>query len=505
LKLRPLLGLILGIGSTLSAHAQTVTPVTSPQLPFKPPALSSSHHQPTLAAFYYIWYNGAWGTLLDMVPQLGEYQSSNPAVIAQHMTWLKQAGVDDIIIAWEGLNTSNGVATDANVAPVMAAANQAGIKVLFMIDEYPGRTPQTVQSDIGYLVSHYSSSPAYYTSTRVTPTFDNASVKPVFLVYYSGSDTSPNPSQWMAVNAALHKSYNAVTLVHYNYDPTWTTTGGFDGMFTYSQDSNQADRILSQSLSRHAWFISGCTPGFNALRSKGWTGIVQRNNGATYQQTQDQALDLGVNIPMVAVTSFNEWSETTQIEPCGEGTDTDGFVFQDYGSLGPDGYLTLTASFAPLVHGYEFDDYSLSQSVYTEPGNPSLDKGLWQVNWGTVSASTVTSIGGEEASTCATGAYLLNYQVAKVYGSASPASYTIRADYFDAGQKFRLAYNTTATATTHNYSTWITPGNTNTWRTAIFTVPNAVFNEMFGGNSDFRFETPSGGNFDIGVVEITKN
>lgn len=482
-----------------------ITVTTSARQPFDAPLMSASHHKPSVSAFYYIWFTGQWGTLLDMVPQLGEYRSYNPAVIAQHMQWMKQAGLDNIVISWWGTNSTNGTTIDAEVPAILKAANQVGLKVMFMIDEYPGRTPQTVEGDVKYLMSKYSGSPAFYTSTRVSPAFNNASPKPVFFVYYSSRDTYPTPSGWPAVNDAIHASTGAVMLVHYDYDPAWVTTGHFDGMFGYGSEANPGERVLAQSLPRHAWYVPSPLPGFNADRSKGWLPITPRNDGSTYDLSWETEMDLGTDIPMFSITSFNEWSETTQIEPCGEGTDTDGFVFQDYGSLGPDGYLNKTADWVPVAHNYEFDDYSLKPSVYMEPGEPSTDKGLWQVSWGTVSQSETTVVGGKYAVTCPAGSYLLNYQAAQVYCSSGPVPYTIRADYFDSGTEFRLAVNSTPTATVHTYSPWVVPGNTGTWKTAVFTVPAAAFNGAFGGGSDFRFETTSGGSMAIGTVEVTKS
>lgn len=406
--------LLIPIAAVLAAQAAfgQITVATSVQQPFTAPAMSASHHKPAVGAFYYIWFTGQWGCNLDMYPQLGEYRSFNPTIIAQHMAWMKQAGIDNVIISWWGMNSSNGTTIDAEVPAIMNAANQAGLKVMFMIDEYPGRTPQTVQSDVAYLMSKYSSSPAFYTSTRVSPTFDNASAKPVFYVYYSGSDTGLSPAAWPAVNTAIHKQYNAVMLVHYDYDPTWVTTGLFNGMFGYGVEADPAERTLAQSLPRHAWYVPSAIPGFNAYVSKGWTGIITRDNGTTYDQSWQTEMDLGVDVAQYSITSFNEWSETTQIEPCSQGDSG----YEDYGTVGANGYLARTATWVPQVHNYEFDDYSLEPWVYTVPGTPSKDKGLWQVSWGTVSQSEVTLAGTEPASTCPSGSYLLNYQVAQISG-----------------------------------------------------------------------------------------
>jgi hypothetical protein len=482
-----------------------ITVTNTTQQGFTAPTETGVHHNPTVAAFYYIWYTGQWGTLLDMVPELGEYLSDNPTVIADHMKWLKQAGFDEIIVSWWGTSNAKGTSIDANVAPVLSAAAQNGIKVIIMIDEYLGRTPQSVVNDVHYLISHYGASPAWYTTTRDTNNLTAGIARPVFFVYYSGSDTTPAPSQWTTAIQSIHSADNAIMLVHYDYDPTWTTTGNFDGMFGYGDEALTAARTLAQSLPTGAWYVPTSMPGFNAYRSKGWTGIVDRANGATYQQAWEAALNFGIDAPMFSVTSFNEWSETTQIEPCGEGKDTDGFTFQDYGTVGPTGYLTATAAWVPKAHNYVFADYSLDKSVYTVAGNPSSAVGLWQVSWGSVSVSQAVVVGGYYAIAPASGSYLLNYQVSQAYGSSTPASYTIRINYFDSGNEFRLAVNNTATATVHTYSPWIVPGNTNKFRTAIFKVPAAVFNEKFGGDTDFRFETPSGGKFYVQLVEVTKN
>jgi hypothetical protein len=494
---------VAAICCKLCAQAPTVE--TLPLQSVVLPTYTATSSNPTTAAFYYIWFNGQWGTLLDMVPQLGEYRSYDPDVIAQHMKWFREAGLDEVIIAWEGINSAGGRTIDENVAQVMKAAADQGLKVMFMIDQYPGRTPAKVETDIDYIVQHYSGSPAWFTTTRATPAFSDDLPKPVFFVYYAGDDVSPKPSQWPGICRALHAKYHAVMLVHYNYDPAWTTAGYFDGMFSYGLESVVGCRQLAQSLGKNAWFVPTATPGFNALRSKDWPDITPRNDGATYDSNWEDALDLGVDLPMVSVTSFNEWSETTQIEPCGSGTDSDGFLFQNYEGLGAEGYIAKTADWAPHARAYKFVDYSGAKSVYSQPGLPSADMGLWQISWGSQGASEVTSAGGKPAAINAPGSYLLYYQAAKAFESKTPAGYTIRIDYFDDSSMFRLAVNTAASSTTHVYSPWIYPTGTQTWRTAIFTVPSAVFDGEFGGGADFRFESLPGGRFSIGLTEVTRN
>jgi hypothetical protein len=441
-----------------------------------------------------------------MGPSLGEYHSQSPAVISQHMQWFAQAGIDNVIIDWCGVNTADGQKIDANVAPVMAAAAQNGLHVIFMIDVYTGRTPQTVQSDVQYLINHYSASPAWYTTTRATPSNPNNAAKPVFYVYYPITDTSVTPSQWTSATKAIHKATNAALIVHNNYDPNWVSVGGFDGLCGYGVQANFAERNLAQTLPANAWYVPSVMPGYNALRSKGVTTIINRNNGATYDQSWQSELDLGSDLPAVNITSFNEWTETTQIEPDADGKDSDGYTWQDYGTLGPSGYLSKTASWVPFAHNYQAYNWAVAPSVYSQPGNPSTDMGLWQVSWGTTSATQVTSVGGESAVTNQPGSYLYNYMVARSWPTTTPSAYTIRVDYYDGapGTEFRLAYNATATASSHCYSPYVQLTGSNTWRTAVFQVPAAVFNAQFGGGTDWRIETPVGESLNLGLAQVTK-
>src|SRR3990172_1121679 len=85
----------------------TPTPVAGPAPSYK------------VAAFYYPWYgnptiDGEWihwtqnnhlppdDIAADYYPALGAYSSNDPEVVAQHMLWLRQAGVGVIISSWWG-------------------------------------------------------------------------------------------------------------------------------------------------------------------------------------------------------------------------------------------------------------------------------------------------------------------------------------------------------------------------------------------------------------------
>lgn len=489
--------------SSTTTTSQKATASTVPQQPFSQPQYPSTGQQPQTAAFYYAWYvQNQWACLLDMAPGLGEYDSRINTTVANHMLWANQAGLDDLILSWWGTSTMQGQRVDSLVPTLLGAASQQNISMPIMIDEYSGRTPASVAKDVAYLMANYSSLPGWYTNTRSTPFLQNNNPKPVFFLYFSQSD-SVSPASWKSTIDAIHAKYGAVMLVHNNYDPSWVTAGDFDGMFGYGQYSAFNERELAQTLPAGAWYIPTCSPGYNALRSKGNTGIVSRNNGQTYNQTWAEALDLGNNMPMVAVTSFNEWTESSQIEPCGSGTDSTGFNFETYGNLGSFGYINLTSQWTSIAHNYTPVSYVGAQTVWQQPGGQfSNENGLYQNSWGSIGQCQTVTAGGEPAVSVQQGSNFIYYQVARTFAPTSQGVCTIRVDYFDSGtDQFRIDYRTTNNV---GCSTpYVTMTNTGQWRTAIFTLPNALFQAMLGGNDDFRISVPSNSPDAFGLVSLS--
>lgn len=65
----------------------------------------------SVGAYYYVWYDGHWNTpgeprdtVVD-TPLLGYYSSQNETVIKQHLDWMKDIGLDFLIISWWGPNS----------------------------------------------------------------------------------------------------------------------------------------------------------------------------------------------------------------------------------------------------------------------------------------------------------------------------------------------------------------------------------------------------------------
>src|SRR5690348_504122 len=57
-------------------------------------------------AYYYTWYDDpghtppwAWPNSSIYEPSLGSYNSSDSAVISQHLSWIKQAGLNGVLVS----------------------------------------------------------------------------------------------------------------------------------------------------------------------------------------------------------------------------------------------------------------------------------------------------------------------------------------------------------------------------------------------------------------------
>ncbi len=98
---------------------------------------------PKFGIFYYVWYNETaqpWepSVTVDM-PLLGLYDSSNPEVISQHLTWIEDLGVDFVIISWWGNYDNYGLFTDYAAKQVFETAKniESNLKFAIMVEPFP--------------------------------------------------------------------------------------------------------------------------------------------------------------------------------------------------------------------------------------------------------------------------------------------------------------------------------------------------------------------------------
>jgi hypothetical protein len=355
------------IQSTSAPPTETSTPVlitesATPKITTSPTAVEKTVSY-KVAAFYYPWYgnpetDGKWSHWTqnnhippddigaDYYPALGAYSSNDPAVVAQHMQWLRQAGIGVIISSWWG----QGSREDQAVPLLLQTAEDYGIKIAFHIEPYNGRTAENLLSDIQYLYEQYGDSPAFFRSEATSRYSPGAQPKGMFFVWRivtkGAEGERVEADYWREVMDAIHSLPEGALIIANTTQGSWINDGHFDGLYNYAtlhlEESNGFD--WARSLPPDSLYIPSVIPGFSAKRV-GYPErtYVPREDGNTYETQWTQALETGVEPALITITSFNEWHEGSIIEPPQFGvSDGNGHTYADFGSLSPDGYLERT-------------------------------------------------------------------------------------------------------------------------------------------------------------------
>ncbi len=351
---------------TQAIPTTAITTASTPSTVIEPtttlPPVEGPDPSPQIVAFYYPWYGtsefeGKWihwnqagsgpprdiGS--DYYPVLGAYSSVDPAVVAQHFAWLREAGVGVVASSWWGQRTRE----DRAVRVLLDMGEQYGIQIAFHIEPYGGRTAARVADDIAYLYERYGDHPAFFRSTETTRWSKGDQAKGLFFIW---SSSVPNEQigvvdagYWRDAMDQIHGLPNGGLVIADTPSGSWVDGGHFDGLYNYASLEQPPSFDWALTLPPDAWYIPSVIPGFSTKRvGYASTAYTPRYGGDTYRQQWSTALGTGIEPHMVSITSFNEWHEGTQIEPAGQGVArNDTHDYDDYGDLGPDGYLEMTA------------------------------------------------------------------------------------------------------------------------------------------------------------------
>jgi hypothetical protein len=344
--------------STPTPPATVISPASVTPLP----PIEGPDPSDKIGAFYYPWYgnpatDGEWihwtqeGYLppkdiaSDYFPALGAYSSNDPAVVAQHMAWLRQAGIGVIIVSWWG----QGCREEKPVPLILQMAQRYGIKVTFHIEPYSGRTADGLLADIKYLYGRYGSDPAFFLSSATSRYSLGNQPKPMFFMWDSSERDTGNPVQvdyWQKAVDSIHALPQGGLIIADMKEGRWITGSHFDGLYNYATLllEQEGGFAWAASVPPDSLYIPSIIPGFSASRVKYSSNTyVPRLDGTTYTDQWTAALGTGVQPAMVTVTSFNEWHEGTMIELPAIGADNGrGYSYSDFGALPLDGYLILT-------------------------------------------------------------------------------------------------------------------------------------------------------------------
>lgn len=523
----------------------TATPIPTPTpAPTRPP-LVGPPPSTRVAAFYYPWYgnpavNGRWrhwqenqqvrfsppkDISSNYYPSIGPYSSSDSSVIAQHMAWLRQAGVGLIIVSWQGRDSPNAVP----IPKILDEAHRYGLKVIFQIESYQGRSASTLANDVSYLYNQYGTHPAFFWTTETSIYSQDPKPKGVFFLWFAGCEflDCSSPDGTCKGNTAVPFGYwlNALEQIHtlpqggivlaQPQNPRWVVESHFDGLFNYA---TAADAISSQhfewscSLPPGTWYVPSILPGFVDHRGHPPPALnLARNDGATYDAQWQAALGTGIKPRLITITSWNEWHEGTQIEPAAEGVDNGaGFTYADYGLLGAEGYLKLTRQWVTRFEAMTWPTFGTERKMVSATlGITNTEDGLRQLLRAGDGPTKEASLSGRPCRLMVSSGVPMRYMYFNVQNDfiyAQATRVVVTVDYFDAGTGWlALQYDSsdfTAEPLEGRFkmTEQVRLRNSGTWQTATFQLSDAYFGDrQHNGVSDFRVASDQ----DLAISRVT--
>jgi len=314
LRLAPLvLAVLLG----LPAFAQAAPPKSAI---FFYPWYSNMRHD----GGYAHWTQGGHQPPLDLASQFyplrGPYSSGDPSVLRAQMHDIASAGVDEVVSSWWG----RGSPEDERLPAVIRAAKRVHLRVAIQLEPYQGRSVESIGSDIAYVRT--------------------LGIRDVY-VYRSNDFAS---DAWWPVT----RQPNGMRLFAQTNRVGFAARAGFAGFYTYDillYDGAKFDRLCTQARAAGILCAPSVGPGYEAAAATGDTRVKPRLNGGTYDSMWRAANDAGADI--VTITSYNEWSEGTQIEPAGHGGryETYDGAYGLHGRAAARAYITRTRYWTALT------------------------------------------------------------------------------------------------------------------------------------------------------------
>ena len=297
--------------TTTTAPSALASPSASDSIVVSSPDASATltpGARPLVFAYYYIWYAPtSWRRAKIDLPQLGPYDSRDRAVIAQHLAWARQAGIDGLIVSWK-----HEQRLDDALRVLVDEATKAGMKLILL---YQGLDfnrlpldPNVVATDLKWFLDTYGGAAPF-------------DVFGLPAIVWSGT-WGYKESQLQLVRTAVGAPSRALLLGSERSASAYESRAAFfdgDAYYWSSPDPlstpgyhRRLDELAAAVRADSGRWIAPAAPGFDA-RLVGGTSIVPRRDGTTFRAAWDGALQTRPDV--LGIISWNEFSENSQIEP----------------------------------------------------------------------------------------------------------------------------------------------------------------------------------------------
>jgi hypothetical protein len=266
------------------------------------PGLASSDDARPVLAYYYAWWDPSNFQRTMFQPDQA-YNSDDAGIMAQHVKEAQSAGIDGFVMSWYG----NGDRTDANLGRLLDISQQAGFRATIHFE-----TPHFWGTD-----DVIAQLKAFYANRAGHPALLRYQGKPV--IFFWRASTFDNAT-WSMIRGQVDPDHSSVWIA--DGDQFGILSGdAWDGISPYAiaWSANPAAQLPSWGAKAAAvapdkLYIPPVSPGCNDSAARATTCARDRAGGAYYQATWDGALAASPAWAVI-VSTFNEWMESTQIEP----------------------------------------------------------------------------------------------------------------------------------------------------------------------------------------------
>ena len=269
----------------------------------KPSSCSASKAK--VGLFYYVWYegglgNGHWNSSLGWTvvdtPLLGFYNSSDPSLIRQHLKWFEELGVDFLIVSWWGSSTLQGYEfADTTTRLMFDLINETNspIKITLMVEDFNQSGTYDFTAIYDYIYDNYA--------TRYGNEFFDLNGKPL-VCWWNSDMTSTSESRQRIGNDSR---FAARIIGHHDYVDwyAWRPCSVDDEDYPITLPKLSKDgftciepRYDDSHIGRSSTFDDDYSEG---VYDRQWTWAMKQ----------------GSNISIIAIYSWNEYHERSQIEP----------------------------------------------------------------------------------------------------------------------------------------------------------------------------------------------
>jgi hypothetical protein len=308
------------------AHSQGSFTIDSLLLGARGVAPGTEPLPPKVFAFYYQWYRMSdWGGEKPTASYNHNplpYSSGDLLTIERHLLQARQAGLDGFIVSWLGMGTPEERNLELLVSRLPAGFQFA----LYLETFYPAfRSEQAIVDHLAHALNKYASHPNYL---RIDgrPVVYAFSTLHVLRELGSGWN-SKYLHVWKNVLQGLKERGHRPFLIGEGRPFEARAYDVFGGMHAYGTRGQAWTEWLngSMSLVARAWgavhggprrvYGASILPGYDDrhLAGRPEQTYLPRENGALYRAQWDSATQTGAD--QALVVSFNEWPETTNIEP----------------------------------------------------------------------------------------------------------------------------------------------------------------------------------------------